>query len=72
MQMLHGLNRSEIVVDSLREAAAILQESFDPIMDQANNQDLIPAMVSSEGLGTEWDFHGMFSVLLFHEVRLLF
>eukprot|EP00884_Botryococcus_braunii_P009424 jgi/Botrbrau1/18483/Bobra.0072s0063.1 len=67
MQLLHGLNHLPAVENSLVEAAGILQESFDPIMDKANNQDLIPAMVHSEGLGSEWDFHGVFTVLLFHE-----
>lgn len=70
MQLLHGSNGSPTVVGSLEEAAEILQESFDPIMDKASNQDLIPAMVHSEGLG-EWDFHGVFTVLLFYEVRAL-
>jgi hypothetical protein len=70
MQLLHGLNHLPAIESSLVEAAEILQESFDPIMDKANNQDLIPAMVHSEGLGSEWDFHGVFTVLLFHEVRL--
>ncbi len=69
MQLLHGLNHSPAIEGSLVDAAEILQESFDPIMDKANNQDLIPAMVHSEGLGSEWDFNGVFTALLFPEVR---
>ena len=45
-----------------------LQESFDPIIDVATGQDLVPAMVYAQALG-DWDFTGMFTLILYHQVR---
>ena len=44
-----------------------MQESFDPIIDLTSGRDLLPDMVYSQELGS-WDYTGMYSVLLKHEV----
>ena len=41
------------------------QESFDPIIDVTTKQDLLPKMIQAQPLG-DFDFQGMFSVLLKH------
>lgn len=39
------------------------QESFDPIVDMSNGEDLLPKMVYAEGSG-DYDFQGMHAILL--------
>eukprot|EP00873_Tetraselmis_striata_P040953 jgi/Tetstr1/461217/TSEL_006354.t1 len=46
----------------------ILQQSFDPIIDMITRTDLLPVMVASGNYG-EWDYAGMYSLLLRMEGR---
>ncbi len=39
------------------------QESFDPIVDMSNGEDLLPKMVYADGSG-DYDFQGMHAILL--------
>lgn len=48
-------------------AALAVQESFTPIIDVGTGQDLVPAMVHAEAVG-DWDFTGMFTLILYHNV----
>lgn len=47
----------------LKAVQAILEESFDPIIDMITRTDLLPVMVASGSYG-EWDYSGMYSLLL--------
>ena len=55
---------------NLARVAAILHESFDPIIDLTTGQDLLPVMVYAQELGA-WDYTGMYSAVLQHQVRRL-
>ena len=46
----------------------MLQESFDPILDIATGEDLVVAMVRAAAVG-DFDFSGMFTAILRHQVR---
>lgn len=69
--LLHGRDDSETTENSLGEASVILQESFNPIIDQGSGQDLMAAMVYAESLG-EWDYRGFFTALLFYQVSYVY
>ncbi len=49
----------------LEQVMEILQESFDPIIDVTTQEDLLQRMVYAQPLG-EFDFQGMFTILLRH------
>ena len=63
-----GKDGSLATAASLRKAADILQESFDPIIDLSTGQDLLPVMVFAQELGA-WDYTGMYTILLKHQAR---
>lgn len=65
--VLQGKDGSPTTAASLKKAADILQESFDPIIDLTTGRDLLPVMVYAQELGA-WDYTGMYSVLLKHQV----
>ncbi len=52
---------------SLRAVHDIMTESFDPVLDLATGEDLLPHMVRSAVVG-DWDYTGIFSLLLRHKV----
>ncbi len=63
-----GEDGSPEVSASLARVAAILHESFDPIIDLTTGQDLLPVMVYAQELGA-WDYTGVYSAVLQHQVR---
>lgn len=65
---MQGKDGSPATAAALRKALDILQESFDPIIDLSTGRDLLPVMVYAQELGA-WDYTGMYSVLLKHQVR---
>jgi hypothetical protein len=65
--LLHGRDDSPTTETSLGDASNILQESFNPIIDQGSGQDLMAAMVYAESLG-EFDYRGFFTALLYYQV----
>lgn len=67
VQLLHGKDGSHGTTWALKACYEILQESFDPIIDQVSRQDLVKGMVYSEQQG-EWDHTGMFTAILRHKV----
>ena len=67
VQLLHGKDGSHGTTWALKACYEILQESFDPIIDQVSRQDLVRGMVYSEQQG-EWDHTGMFTAILRHKV----
>ena len=66
-QLLHGKDGSHATTWALKACYEILQESFDPIIDQVSGQDLVRGMVHSMQQG-EWDHTGMFTAVLRHKV----
>jgi hypothetical protein len=68
-QLLHGKDGSHGTTWALKACYEILQESFDPIIDQVSRQDLVKGMVYSEQQG-EWDHTGMFTAILRHKVGI--
>lgn len=62
-QLLHGKDGSHSTTWALKACYEILQESFDPIIDQVSGQDLVKGMVFSVQQG-EWDHTGMFAAIL--------
>ena len=68
MTPAQGKDGSPATAASLRKAADILQESFDPIIDLSTGQDLLPVMVFAQELGA-WDYTGMYTILLKHQAR---
>lgn len=66
-QLLHGKNGRHATTWTLKACHDILQESFDPIIDQVSGEDLLCGMVYSEKQG-EWDHTGMFAAILRHKV----
>ena len=67
-QILHGKDGTHGTTWALKGAYDILDEGFDPILDQITEQDLIKAMVYSEKQG-EWDYTGMFAAILKYKVK---
>ena len=66
LKQTQGKDGSPATAASLRKAADILQESFDPIIDLSTGQDLLPVMVFALELGA-WDYTGMYTILLKHQ-----
>ena len=66
-QLLHGKDGTHGTTWSLKGAHEILNDGFDPILDQLSGQDLLKPMVYSEKQG-EWDYSGMFTAVLRHGV----
>lgn len=50
---------------SIRKAAEILKESFDPIIDYSTNRDLLPLMLYARQYG-DWDYRNVYTLLLRH------
>jgi len=48
---------------SIRKAAEILKESFDPIIDYSTNRDLLPLMLYARQYG-DWDYRNVYTLLL--------
>lgn len=67
LRTVQGKDGSPSTAASLKKAADILQESFDPIIDLSSGRDLLPVMVYAQELGA-WDYTGMYSALLKHQV----
>ena len=66
-QLLHGKDGTHGTTWALKGAHEILNDGFDPILDQLSGQDLLKPMVYSEKQG-EWDYSGMFTAVLRHRV----
>ncbi|KAH7281561.1 hypothetical protein KP509_36G053700 [Ceratopteris richardii] len=62
-QLLHGRRGDPRNGKILSEAATILAESFDPIVDAASGRDLISVMVHSRNIRDQ-DFGGMYCAVL--------
>ena len=66
-QLLHGKDQTTYTTWQLKGCQEILEESFDPIIDQISKQNLVRGMVYSEQQG-EWDHTGMFAAILKYKV----
>lgn len=69
-QLLHGKDGTTSTTWQLKGCQDILEESFDPIIDQISKQNLVKGMVYSEQQG-EWDHSGMFAAVLKYKVGFL-
>ena len=69
-QLLHGKDGTTSTTWQLKGCQDILEESFDPIIDQISKQNLVKGMVYSEQQG-EWDHSGMFAAVLKYKVEIL-
>ena len=67
-RLLHGSKARPQDSEFLETARTILQTSFDPIIDKVSGKDLLEAMVFAQDEVGDWDFRGMHTALLFHEV----
>ena len=67
-QLLHGKDGTTSTTWQLKGCQDILEESFDPIIDQISKQNLVKGMVYSEQQG-EWDHSGMFAAVLKYKVE---
>ncbi|KAG1656826.1 hypothetical protein FOA52_008460 [Chlamydomonas sp. UWO 241] len=64
--VMRGKGSGDASAKALKEVQSVLQESFDPIIDVTSQQDLLPKMIHASTVG-EFDFQGMFSILLKHK-----
>lgn len=64
-QVLNGKDGTMYTTYSVKAAAEILQESFDPIIDLSTNTDLLPLMLYAKQYG-DWDYRGVYTLLLRH------
>ena len=62
-QMLNGRDGKIYTTYSVKAAADILQESFDPIVDLSTGTDLLPLMLYAHQYG-DWDYRGVYTLLL--------
>ena len=62
-QILNGKDQKINTTYSIKAAAEILQESFDPIIDLSTNTDLLPLMLHARQYG-DWDYKGVYTLLL--------
>lgn len=64
-QLIQGVDKLTGTGPVLRHALAILQESFDPIMDLSTDTDLLPLMVRSQAVG-DYDYANSYTLVLWH------
>lgn len=62
-QVLNGKDGRVGTTHAIKAAAEILQESFDPIIEQTTNTDLLPLMLYAQQYG-DWDYRGVYTLLL--------
>jgi len=62
-QVLNGKDGRAGTTHAIKAAAEILQESFDPIIEQTSNTDLLPLMLYAQQYG-DWDYRGVYTLLL--------
>jgi hypothetical protein len=62
-QVLNGKDGRAGTTHAIKAAAEILQESFDPIIEQTTNTDLLPLMLYAQQYG-DWDYRGVYTLLL--------
>ncbi|GLI61577.1 hypothetical protein VaNZ11_003959, partial [Volvox africanus] len=62
-QFIRGRDGTKATARALKTVLEILQESFDPIIDNGSGEDLLPRMVHAESAG-DYDFQGMYAILL--------